>query len=64
MEVRQISVCGLVAARCFSCVTTSTTETGLGGGGEVGTAAAFATGTVVGVRVASLLPTPSFSSIW
>jgi hypothetical protein len=42
MEVRQLSFCGLTAARCSSCATTSTTPTGLAVGEAVGAALGLA----------------------
>ena len=58
MEVRQLSFCGLAAARCSSCATTSTTATGLGADEAVGDALALAgavpdVGTVVGFSAVS-----------
>jgi hypothetical protein len=42
MEVRQLSFCGLAAARCSSWATTSTTPSGLAAGEAVGASLALA----------------------
>ncbi len=71
MDVLQFSFCGLLAARCSSCATTSTTAIGWGVESGGGTTWAAATGggvaagnVVTGGGVAVLAePMPSFASI-